>query len=368
MIFANKCKNKQTEPKHSERGFSLIEMLVAMVIFLIVTSAVYGLLSIGRVSRNRASQKTDVLKNARAAIHLIGRDALNAGLGYHQAGALVPDDYISSTLGVPVDTDNTRDVLTSVIAGDDLFTNNLQTGKTDIVAFAFRDLDYNGGDAVILDKSSQGSASSVMRLELGSGSTTAAIKEHDLVLVESDTTQVAVMVSEVIDSKKIDLKVGDPLNINLPRNGNGINRNLLRKCDPGNGISDNCTNTISSLKRFFWVSYKVKQDGTLVRITYGNNTGRPASEQIQERPLAYNVKDLQFTYVLENGSVTTNPGAGPDGIAGTPDDTPNDFNLIRQITVSIEVQATENDEQTGKPVSIKLSGTFSARNLEYDVG
>ncbi|MCB1023133.1 MAG: prepilin-type N-terminal cleavage/methylation domain-containing protein [Acidobacteria bacterium] len=356
-------------PDHRSRaGFTLIELLIAMVIFLIVTSTIYGLLSLGTVSKNRASRRTDVLKNARAALHLIGRDALNAGLGYHQAGALVPDGFLSSTLGLPADVDSQRDILTSVIAGDNLFSNDLQGpngDKTDIVAFAFRDLDFNGGDAIAINRSLSGDSADVMRLKLGN-STTANINPYDLVLVEADTTQVAVVVSSIVNNKNIDLEVDDPLNINLPRNGSGINRNLLRKCN--NSIVDNCTGQISALKRFFWVSYKVKQDGTLVRITYGNNTGKPFDEQIQEFPLAYNVKDLQFTYVLENGTVTSNPAAGPDGIAGTIDDTPDNFNLIRQISVTIEVQSTENDDETGKPISIKLSGTFSARNLEYDVG
>ncbi|MEZ5346762.1 MAG: prepilin-type N-terminal cleavage/methylation domain-containing protein [Pyrinomonadaceae bacterium] len=352
----------------SNRGFTIIELLIAIVIFLIVTSSIYGLLSLGTVSKNRASFRTDVLKNARAAVHLIGRDALNAGLGYHQAGALVPNGFLSSTLGLPPDVDNQRDILTSVIAGNDLFDNDLQGtsgNKTDIVAFAFRDLDYNAGDAIAISKSKNGAAATTTRLELGA-STTSSIKPYDLLLVEADTTQVAVMASKIIDSKNVDFETSDPLNINLARNGSGIDRSLLTKCT--STITDNCTGQLSAMKRFYWVSYKVKDDGTLVRITYGNNTGKPLDEQVQELPLAYNVKDLQFTYVLENGTVTDNPGAGPDGIAGTSDDTPNNFNLIRQISVMIEVQSTERDIQTNEPITITLRGTFSTRNLEYDVG
>ncbi len=360
-----------THKDHSQAGFSLVELLIAMVIFLIVTSSIYGLLSLGTVSRNRSSRRTDVLKNARAAIHLIGRDALNAGLSYHQAGALVPDDFISDTLEVPVDKDDERDILTSVIPGNDLFQNSLQTSsteRTDIIAFAFRDMDFNGGDAKSLRNSLKGNSNEDLRIRFRSGAInkTDNVNPYDLVLVEADSTQVAAMVSDIVDTRNIDLKPTDPLGINLARNGIGIDRNLLRKCT--RTILDNCTNSISSLKRFHWVSYRVKDDGTLVRKVYGNNTGRPFDEQIQEQPLAYNVKDLQFKYVLENGTVTENPTAGSDGVAGTTDDTPTDANLIRQITVTITVQSTEVDEKTGRPEEIKLSATFSARNLEYDQG
>lgn len=362
-------KDKTTQTT-SESGFSVMELLVAMVIFLVVTSSIYGLLNMGRMGRNRSSRRTDVLKNARAAVHLIGRDALNAGLGYHQGGAVVPDDFLSNTLGLPADTDSERDVLTSVIAGNNLFNNNLQeltTDKTDTIAFAYGDLDFNSGDAIDLTSTSAGSSPSATRLSLGGSSTTANIRQFDLGLVEAGSTQVAVIVSDIVNSKNIDLKTADPLDINLAHDGTGNDGTLLKTCNPPT-LEENCITNISSFKRFNWVSYRVKQDGTLVRIVYGNNGGAPSDQQIREQPLAYNVKDLQFKYVLADGTVTDNPAAGPDHIAGTVDDKPNDFNLIRQVTVKIVVQSTELDEQTGKPETISLDATFSVRNLQYDVG
>ncbi len=352
-----------------QSGFTLLEVMIAMTVFLIVTSSIYGLLYMGNVSKQRSSRRADVSKNARAAIHLIGRDALNAGLHYHQKGAIVPDDFISDTLGLPPDTDGERDILTAIIAGNDLLINNLQSDaneRTDIISFAYGDLDFNGGDTVDLEKATNGDENEVTRLKLDKAETS-LINPYDLVLVETDSTQVAAMVTTIADNKNIDLNINDPMEINLAYNGAGKERNLLRPCNPP-AIEDNCTTSVTSLKRFFWVSYKVKPDGTLVRIVYGNNTGRPFDEQIQEQPLAYNVKDLQFRYVLENGTVTDNPAAGADGKAGTDDDEPNNFNLIRQVTVKIEVQSTELDEQTGKPEIIKLDATFSVRNLQYDVG
>ena len=122
------------------------------------------------------------------------------------------------------------------------------------------------------------------------------------------------------------------------------------------------------MKRIFLVSYKVKQDGTLVRLTYGNNVGKDSDEQIQEQPLAYNIKDLQFRYVLSDGRVMDNPAAGDDGIIGTPDDRMSDTNLITQITITLKVASTEIDEQTGMPAVITLNATFSTRNLQYDIG
>lgn len=353
-----------------ESGFSLVEMIVAMVVFMIIIGTIYGLLQIGLIDRNRASRRSDVLKNARAAMHLIGRDALNAGLSYNKSGAVVPDDFISTRLGLPVDADSERDVLTSVIGGNDLFFNILNpdtNARTDLIAFAYRDNDFNEGNVISLNNANAASgAPATVRLQSAPNEARNA-KGFDLYLVESDSSQVAVMATGLPSNSAIDIAPGDPLGINQPLNGSGTGGSLLQRCNPPT-LTENCTTYVASVKRFFWVAYKVKSDGTLVRMTFGNNTGAPASEQIQEMPVAYNIEDFQITYVLEDGSTTDNPAAGNDGIAGTADDRPAEFNLVRQITVTIKVQATENDEQLGKPESISISGTFSTRNLEYDAG
>lgn len=358
----------------SQLGFSMVEVIVAMVLFLIVTGSVFGLLRIGRFDRNRASDRADIMKNARTAINIIGRDAVNAGLGYHRTGAIVPNNFISARLGIPANPGTDRDILTSVIAGNNVFTNDIQEDpnvKTDTVAFAYRDLDFNpggslnSGQTISLSGVTAVSSGKTARIQTVSGQA-AAVNNYDLYLIESDSSQVAVMANTKVNNSNIDFAAGDPLGLNQAFNGTGSNGSLLKKCTAT--ITDNCTTYLASLKRFFWISYKVKPDGTLVRTLFGNNTGQPANQQIQELPIAYNVKNLQFRYVLRDGTVTDNPSAGPDGIAGTDDDVSNNMNLVRQLTVTLQVASTEVDEQTQKPIVITLNGTFSLRNLEYDAG
>jgi prepilin-type N-terminal cleavage/methylation domain-containing protein len=355
--------------RNSQKGFTLLEMIVSITIFLIVTGAVYGLLQIGRIDRNRSSRRTDMLKNARTAIHLIGRDVLNAGMSFHQRGAIVPDDFLSTMLGVPPDADTNRDILSSLVVGNNLFPNSVNpdtTVRTDMVSFCYRDMDYNNGDTVSLNGVSAAAGSpDVARLDTVTGQASNA-SAYDLYLIESDSSQVAVMATSIPNTSRISVAPNDPLGLNLPFNGTGTGSSLLKPCT--STVTTDCTKYLASAKKFIWVAYKVKDDGTLVRITFGNNTGRPASEQIREQPLAYNVQNLQFKYVLENGTVTDNPSAGADGIVGTVDDKPEDFNLIRQITVTLQVQSTEVDEQTHQPSIITLNSTYSLRNLEYDAG
>lgn len=363
-----------------QEGFSLLELLIAMVIFLIITGAIYGLMEVGRIDRNRSSRRADIQKNARVAIHLIGRDALNAGLSFHRAGAVTPDDFVSTLLEVPPDLDDERDLLTSIVAGNNIYPNNINPDssvRTDSISFAFRDMDFNPDTALPADQqvgrlvmlqnvtNPSGSPATPRVRTLAANGATVARPFH-LYLVESDTTQVAVMATNIQGTNQIDAAPGDPLGLNQPLNGAGTDGSVLRQCVDQN--DENCTTYVASMKRFFLVQYRVNPDGTLVRRVFGNNVGAAAADQIQEQPLAYNVQDMQIDYVLKDGTVTATPNAGPDGIVGTADDFTEGFNMIRQITVRISVQSSENDERTGLPEVLTLSATFATRNMEYDAG
>lgn len=355
--------------ERGQSGFSLLELLIAMTIFLIVTGSIYGLMQLGTYDRNRASRRSDVLKNARVAVQMIGRDVLNAGLGYHRRGAMVPDNFNSTRLSVPLDVDGNRDMLTSVVVGNDIFTNDLNTittTRTDLIAFAYRDLDFNGGNMIDLLGVSAGATAAISRLTSKSASGMAATRLYDLYMVESDTSQVLIMATAVSGTNTIDAAPADPLTLNQALNGTGQNGSLLRQCT--SSADTNCTTYSATMKRVFLVSYNVRPDGTLVRKVYGNNRGAAAGAQIQELPLAYNIEDLQITYILDDGTTSNAPSAGPDGIVGTTDDDWQGFNRVRQVQVTLKVLSTDIDEKTRRPESMTLTSTYATRNLNYDAG
>ncbi len=62
-----------------ERGFSLVELMVAMTVTLIVSGAIYGLLTSGSNAFRREPELADRQQNIRAAMDLISRDVFNAG-------------------------------------------------------------------------------------------------------------------------------------------------------------------------------------------------------------------------------------------------------------------------------------------------
>jgi prepilin-type N-terminal cleavage/methylation domain-containing protein len=60
-------------------GFSLVELMIAMTVTLIVSGAIYGLLTSGSNAFRREPELADRQQNIRVAMDLIGRDVYNAG-------------------------------------------------------------------------------------------------------------------------------------------------------------------------------------------------------------------------------------------------------------------------------------------------
>lgn len=65
----------------SQAGFSLIELMVAMVITMIISGAIYGLLSGGQNAFRREPELTDRQQNIRVGMDMIQRDLGSTGMG-----------------------------------------------------------------------------------------------------------------------------------------------------------------------------------------------------------------------------------------------------------------------------------------------
>jgi prepilin-type N-terminal cleavage/methylation domain-containing protein len=79
----------------TDKGFSLIELIVAMTIMLAVMAIASSLLFRGFAIRQRESRTTDALTSAQAALRVISRDIANAGFGmFESADTKVPHNGI----------------------------------------------------------------------------------------------------------------------------------------------------------------------------------------------------------------------------------------------------------------------------------
>jgi Tfp pilus assembly protein PilV len=363
---------KMKKVKINQAGFSLIEVVFSMLIFLLMTGTLYGLLELGRTDRNASSNRSDTLKNARASLYLISRDLMNAGLGFHKKGVFVPNGFLQTKMDTSNDNNLDRDLVTSICIGNNVNTNVIGGSVgTDSIAFAYRNLEFNNNAPIqTIDEVSTATDKIILKTTPG---LTSLVNVHDLFIAETDSTRVMLMVTAKDNaSNLITFAYGDPLNINQVRSG-GVNNtfnSLLRKCNIGEITEctayDPSLKTGAKLKKVNWVKYKVDENGTLVRVIFGNNTGASAADQIQTQPLIYGVKNMQFIYALKNGTVTDDPVKGVDGIRGTTDDVPDNLNLIRQVSIDLTIAAESSDARTRVKEIVNLGSTFSTRNLQYD--
>ena len=82
-----------TEPnsQRRDRGFSLIELLLAMTITLTVLGVTSGLLASAFNVRARENQKTDALADAQRALNIMSREIANTGFGLSNNGIVAAD-------------------------------------------------------------------------------------------------------------------------------------------------------------------------------------------------------------------------------------------------------------------------------------
>ena len=342
----------------NEKGFSLVELLISITLFTVVTGSIFGVMQVAKATRSVVSEKTGLNKNVRIALNLVGRDAYNAGFGYPLKNTVIlTDNRIGALLGVPNDPDTTRDTVAPIIAGDNITLNTynqIPNVRTDQVPFLFKDSTFNlvGGvsQPLKINAATTKSGGTIDEIVPLSGSNSLC-NVNDLYLVTGSSGSTLGLVTGKSGANKIEFSNGDVLGINLA----GASGTLRAITVP------------ASIQRVRMVTYFVTPDGTLTRREYANNPPVfPATPQaFVDAPLIYGVQNFQIEYIMDDGSVTNNPIAGPDGVAGTADDIPTNLAAVRQIRVTVDVRSVEN-MSGGQPYRETQTTTFSTRNLGYE--
>lgn len=340
-----------------EKGFSIIELIIALAIFMIITGAVYGVLQAAQSSRSVVSQKVDLGKGVRMGMNLLGRDAYNAGYAYPLRNTVVlPDNRISILLGIPNDFDNSRDTVPPIIAGNGVIRNTynrLPNVWTDQVTFLFKDPTFNlvgapGREvAQPLNINAATTVNGIDEIVPISG-TNSACRVNDIYLINGNT------------GSALGLSTGLGTNTVQFSNGDVLGLNQTGSSGPLRGIT-----TPASMLRVKMVTYFVTAAGVLTRREYANVPLVSAPGGFVDEPLVFNVEDFQIRYVLDDGGITDNPSAGPDGVPGTADDVQALLANVRQIRFTITVRNPDGDA-TGRDQRETLTSTFSTRNLGYE--
>lgn len=329
------------DSSQSGSGFTIVEVVVSVAIFGIVMAAVYGLLEVARAGRLNISQRTDVLQNVRVALNTMGRDTINAGVGYPNLGALIPDDKLS-LIGIPPDGDTNPDLLTPVYAGNNL--NSVNGRMTDQVTFLYVDDAFNNGSSIPISAIADPSGTTTT-MTIPVGFNNAAPNIGDVFLITGNNGSAIGTLTGKSGSNTLNFANNDPLGINNVGGGSPLD-NIVPP---------------ASLLRLYWVTYYVAEEdgngtgtGTLKRRVYGGfNTTSNTLMKWADQPLAFGIEDLQIQYVLKNGDIV---------------DMPNTAQMedIRQVRSSITVRSPDIDPKTNQPFRSTVTASFSTRNLVYE--
>lgn len=337
------------ESKHDRQtGFSILEMVVSLAIFTIVIGAIYGLLEVARAGRLNTSQRAEVLQNVRVSLNTIGRDALNAGVGYPNLGSMIPDNKLA-LVGGAVDTDTSPDFLTPVFASDDL--NPVNGINTDQVTFLYVDDSFNGGASIPVSGITDSTVTPTT-LTIQTGFNNTAFNVGDIYLVTGQNSSALGVLTAKSGTTTLTFANTDPLGLNDA----GVNAALNRVTPP------------AAILRVTWVTYYVADEdgngtgtGTLMRKVYGGyNTTTNTLIDWTAQPLAFGIEDMQIQYVLANSQVVDNPST-------------TDMELIRQVRVAVTVRSPDGDPKNIDPATHKprpfrttVTSGFSMRNLVYE--
>jgi prepilin-type N-terminal cleavage/methylation domain-containing protein len=343
----------------SEAGFSLLEIMVAMVLFLTISASVWGVMKVALNSRNVVSNNVSNSKSVRLALNVMGRDAYNAGYGYPLGNVVVlPDNRIANTLSVPADTDTTRDTVPPIIAGNNLNIDNWNpssTARTDEVTFLYKDNTFNvqgTGSAAIstplqINAPTTNGAGVDTIVPISGGNSACTV--NDLYVINGNTGSTLGVVTGLNGTTGVFFANGDPLAFNLSGTSGTIRSITLP----------------ATMYRVKMVTYFVAADGTLTRREYVNGPVQAGNIGYVDNPLVYGVEDLQIKYIMDDGSLSDNPSAGADSVAGTADDTQGNLARIRQVRFTISVRSAEQ-RTDGQPYRETQTVTYSTRNLGYD--
>ncbi|MEC4686515.1 MAG: prepilin-type N-terminal cleavage/methylation domain-containing protein [Nitrospirota bacterium] len=147
----DRTKNFRFAIRNSQHGFSLVELMIALLITALVLGGIYTAFVVQQRSFIAQDQVTETQGSSKIAFDMIVNDIRNAGYGYPAAEAPQVNGYTSAiTLGDALGP-NGSDIITLVGGFRDIATiglpagqTNVEVGQTDAADNPYLDVCYTG--------------------------------------------------------------------------------------------------------------------------------------------------------------------------------------------------------------------------------
>lgn len=357
----------QTRDKfRSNRGFSLVEMLIATVLSLVVLSGAFVLTNQAVRLSDMVTQRSDMQQNARVAMNVMARDLSLAGTGFPRGGIQLPTGTDSDDSFFACDLDDCY-VTDQVFTGERLFAITPGDGKgpningvdTDVVTLVYKDTSSNLDQYALVQVAEIGSP-----IQLDSQTTPAyddavvGVKVGDvLVMCNVNGCAVATVTAFVVAGPVAAVYMGkdaiaafsvkDPLQFNQPDAAIG--------------------NKMAILSPPVAPSYPPTTAYRVDVITYYIDASDPDSPLLMRQvnahpptPMAENIENLQITYDIFDldASVATANLTGAE-MSFTP-------NQIRKVNISLTATSPRETILGTRTVQrMPLTTSVGPRNLIY---
>jgi Tfp pilus assembly protein PilW len=329
-----------------EQGFSIVEMLMALLISLGLISAILGSFNDAASINTQANLMADLEQNLRSGINFLVSDLMNAGWGIPTGGIPIPSGAGAVAVNRPSPPGAAYTfagllIISAVNTGATL--GPMGNGRqTDMVSILYADnllplnqtpLDAIGANGISMTVNAGTPISGVPN----------SIQVGDIIAFSNGMGNTLQYVTRV-NSQMAYFDAGDPLHLNQPTIGQGSIK-LLK--DPNTGIFPPTTAT-----RVWLITYYIDTttDPTMPRLIrqINNRTGKT---------VALVVDDLQLTYDLVDG--VTNPAG-----VNTPT-APNSPNQIRSVNIYIEGRSSAKMKKTNDYLRRTLTTQVSLRSLSF---
>jgi len=145
----------------NEKGFTLVELLIAMVLALVVIVALSSTFTFHRKIYNLEEQKVEMIQNVRASLDMLIRETRMAGYDFMNIG-IIGIPYNASQLEIRMDLNEDGDISDAneiVIYSEDSInkqiirktSNGQQTFAENIDSFSFQYFDKNRNTTIVSD-------------------------------------------------------------------------------------------------------------------------------------------------------------------------------------------------------------------------
>ena len=381
--------NYATEQR--DRGFSLLELMVAVALGLMLLGAATQLFKAGLNTSSVISNRTEMQQNLRAAVDLISKDVSMAGAGLPAGGLQLPtgagatasrigcsqtptcyltnSKYANGTVGAaPAVT--LANYMFGIIPGS---ANGMESGGPTTIAatgstpdamtsvyvdfapqfnlFIAQFLNPNGTQLTLTAPSPM-PATLLPATDPGTG-----IKVGDLLLITtskgSAVGEVSVVTPLNVTGATITFTNLDPLNINQTGAAIGNIANIVPLPAPPVPVVPPATLPLVTVQRLQVISYFIEVPSVglprLMRQVNGNTA----------QPVADNIIDMQFSYDLcDTGYAVTTCATTQDPIAAAQSPI-----QIHKVNIQLMGQSLVSNGKTWQ--SMQLSSAVSTRNLTF---